>query len=66
MHRAGAPDQAQGVPPLQANMALRPEQRNQLLQLRRQLLESLAALLQERCVIQALMKASLQSNIHIR
>ena len=47
-------------------MALRPDQKDCLLQLRRQLLESLAVLLQERCVVQSLLKASLQSSVHAR
>ena len=40
-------------------MELRPEQKMQLLQLRRQLMETMSTLLQERRMIQALIKASL-------
>ena len=43
----------------QANMMLRPEQKTQLLGLRRTLLQTMATLLQERRMIQALIKASL-------
>ncbi len=41
------------------NMALRQEQKTQLLQSRRDLMDTMAALLQERRMIQALIKASL-------
>ena len=43
----------------QANMMLRSEQKTQLLDLRRTLLQTMATLLQERRMIQALIKASL-------
>ena len=45
----------------QANMMLRPEQKTQLLGLRRTLLQTMATLLQERRMIQALIKASILS-----
>ena len=44
---------------MQVNMGLRPEQKRQLLQERRRLLETMGSLLQERQMIQALIKASL-------
>lgn len=48
------------VPCVQGRMGLRHEQEVQLLQLRRQLLETMSTLLQERRMIQALIKAILQ------
>ena len=48
-----------GMMHAKANMALREEQKAQLLQSRRQLMDTMAALLQERRMIQALIKASL-------
>ena len=44
---------------VQANMALREEQKFKLLESRRHLMDTMAALLQERRMIQALIKASL-------
>lgn len=43
-------------------MGLRPEQKSQLLQERRRLLETMGGLLQERQMIQALIKASLAAS----
>ena len=43
-------------------MGLRPEQKSQLLQERRRLLETMGCLLQERQMIQALIKASLTAS----
>ena len=48
-----------GVMHAQANMALRQEQKMQLLQSRRHLMDTMATLLQERRMIQALIKARL-------
>lgn len=45
---------------VKANMALRQEQKKQLLQSRRHLMDTMAALLQERRMIQALIKARLR------